>query len=140
MADPKSGQSNRNEPDALAAPTPLWALFGLSGRLNRAEYWWSQALLISSALIALYSLVGRSVTVSDNGMLLVDASSRPGIYFIATITSYISFAVAVKRLHDLGLSGLLAVATLIPMLNIMTLFVLGLMPGARSANRYGPPV
>ncbi len=56
---------------------------------------------------------------------------------IVVATLYSNIAVAVKRLHDAGWSGLFALILMIPILNFGFTIWIGLLPGARGANRFG---
>ena len=53
------------------------------------------------------------------------------------VTLYSNIAVAVKRLHDLGYAGFLALALLIPFVNLAFTIWVGILPGAAGPNRYG---
>ncbi|MDD7912117.1 DUF805 domain-containing protein [Pseudovibrio exalbescens] len=49
-----------------------------------------------------------------------------------------NLAVSVQRLHDIKLSGWIAVVSLIPLVNVVFALVIGLAPGERGPNKYGP--
>ena len=55
--------------------------------------------------------------------------------FIASLWSNV--ALAVKRLHDLGKPGLIALVLFVPVISFVALFVLCLFPGQPGPNRYG---
>jgi uncharacterized membrane protein YhaH (DUF805 family) len=52
-------------------------------------------------------------------------------------TLYCNLAVAVKRLHDVGYSGFLALALVIPLVNFAFTIWVGILPGTAGPNRYG---
>ena len=45
---------------------------------------------------------------------------------------------AIRRLHDIGLTGWLSPIIIIPLLNILFALALTLWPGSKKPNRYGP--
>ena len=57
---------------------------------------------------------------------------------VLLITLYSNIAVAVKRLHDLGYAGFLALALLVPFVNLAFTIWVGILPGTAGPNRYGP--
>ena len=48
---------------------------------------------------------------------------------------YANIAIAVKRLHDIGYGGFLAVAILIPIVNLAFNIWVGVLPGTPGPNR-----
>ena len=52
-------------------------------------------------------------------------------------TLYSNIAVSVKRLHDVGYSGFLALALLVPFVNLAFTLWAGILPGTAGPNRYG---
>ena len=52
-------------------------------------------------------------------------------------TIYVNVAIAVKRLHDVGYSGFLAVAVLIPIVQVAFFIWVGIIPGTPDPNPYG---
>jgi len=56
---------------------------------------------------------------------------------ILLVTLYSTFAISVKRLHDVGYSGFLALALLIPIVNLAFTVWLGILPGTPDASQYG---
>jgi uncharacterized membrane protein YhaH (DUF805 family) len=57
------------------------------------------------------------------------------VVFLASLWSNV--ALAVKRLHDLGKTGLAAVVLFVPVISIVAFLVLCLFPGQQGPNRYG---
>ena len=55
--------------------------------------------------------------------------------FVIVATLYSNLAVAVKRLHDVGYSGFLAVAIFIPLINFVFTIWVGILPGTPGPNR-----
>lgn len=110
-------------------PTMLWALFGFDGRISREVYWLGNFgcgfLAIALTLPTINELTGQIVMA-------------PWSPLIAPPFVWAGIALAVKRLHDRGLTGLFALALLVPLLNILATFIIGVIPGDRGANRFGP--
>lgn len=57
------------------------------------------------------------------------------IAFLASLWSNV--ALAVKRLHDFGKPGLMAIVLFIPVISIAAFLLLCLFPGDKGSNRYG---
>ncbi len=110
-------------------PTMLWALFGFNGRINREVYWLGN---FGAAFIA-FVLMMPSLDEATGTILMA-----PWSPFIALPIAWVEVALAVKRLHDRGFSGMFAAAMFIPFLNILAALVIGIIPGDRGANRFGP--
>lgn len=84
------------------------------GRANRAEYWYFY-------------------------LFAVIVSNIPIIGYIASLALLIpSLAVTVRRLHDIGKSGLWALLYLLPIVGWIWILVLNAQAGERGANQYGP--
>jgi uncharacterized membrane protein YhaH (DUF805 family) len=108
----------------------LWLLLGFGGRISRGIYW--------PALLALF-LVNIALYFQLTGMTEEDLeTSRPlMILLVALAAFYVNIAVSVKRLHDVGYSGFLAVAAAIPFLNVAFSIWVGVLPGTAGPNAYG---
>jgi uncharacterized membrane protein YhaH (DUF805 family) len=57
--------------------------------------------------------------------------------FVILGTLYSNAAIAVKRLHDAGYSGFLAIALFIPLINFVFAIWIGILPGTNGPNAYG---
>lgn len=122
--------------------------FRWGGRASRAQLWWF--------LLASYVLTGALVlTIAAVMTLLLPSSSQAGAQpsTAATVAAgalgltfglaclYLTIAylgVVVRRLHDLGLSGALALLLLVPVLGPVMVIVWGVQEGQPFENRYGP--
>jgi uncharacterized membrane protein YhaH (DUF805 family) len=112
------------------APPFLWLLFGLAGRISRRVYWLAYLFIICVQSVLLAQILGQdSASFHD-----LAASIGP---FGIMVTLYWSFAVSVKRLHDVGYAGFLALALLIPFVNVAFTIWIGLLPGTTGPNRFG---
>ncbi|CAM4386214.1 uncharacterized membrane protein YhaH (DUF805 family) [Paenibacillus endophyticus] len=98
---------------------------GFTGRARRMEYWMFilMNVLISIALVIVESIVGLTGVLS-------------GLYSLAVLLP--SLAVLVRRLHDIGRSGVWIFIGLIPFIGAIVLLVFSFMEGQESVNEYGP--
>lgn len=127
-----------------------WLTF--SGRVRRREYWWKLFLLtsVTVGLIIMASIVEfvakviyRITVPSDVRLMFVIA-----LILVTLVCNVLYISVAVRRLHDCGLSGwwcLLCVSPcLVPdvpmrtVLSIAIMFIIGCMDGTCGPNRFGP--
>ena len=112
-----------------------------NGRARRKEYWmfYLIQMLISLALSIsiLYQFINSISNGSSEGML-----GTLVIYLIMIIYGIGSFipalAVSVRRLHDIGRSGLWLFIYLIPIVGFIWLLILCVTPGNIGDNLYGP--
>lgn len=97
------------------------------GRATRGEYWsfFIGNLLVGGACAALTALTGV-------GAFLLLAA----VYSLATTLP--SLAVAVRRLHDTGRSGLALFWGLVPVVGGLVLFYFLVQEGERQPNQFGP--
>ncbi|WP_246666161.1 DUF805 domain-containing protein [Aquamicrobium sp. LC103] len=109
----------------------LWLFFGFSGRVSRAAYFLAGLFLAIVQVFLLYrfSMVPEESAASQFWALA---------FWVAVIVSiWSNVALGVKRLHDFGKPGILAVALFIPVVSIIAYVVLCLLPGDRGPNIYG---
>lgn len=111
--------------------TFLWVIFGFSGRISRAAYFLANVLISLFPLFALYRLT-----------LLPDGAEVPsGWTFLflafAVVGLWSQLALGVKRLHDFGRPGVIAVTLFIPFLSIFIFLLLCFYPGNPGPNQYG---
>jgi uncharacterized membrane protein YhaH (DUF805 family) len=97
----------------------------IKGRARRSEFWW---FTVINALLG--TVVAQFL---DNAL---------GTSFITPVFSYVilfaSFAVAVRRLHDTGRSGLWYLLVIVPVLGWLVLFFFWIGDSQSGANEYGP--
>ncbi len=108
----------------------LWALFGFSGRIGRQVYW--LALFGPQAVITAMFL--QLMGGEEASYAALASALSP---FVSVLGVWSSVAIAVKRLHDIGMNGLWAVAIAIPFVNLAFTVWLGIVPPQPGANRYG---
>jgi uncharacterized membrane protein YhaH (DUF805 family) len=111
--------------------TLKWLFFGLSGRIRRKTY-----ILSAVFFVAIYTyLVIRIYRVPEDTM----EYSLWGLVLLAVlvVSAWSSIALSVKRLHDLGFTGFVAIAMFIPMVSFLFFMVLCVFPGQEGPNRFG---
>ena len=111
-----------------------WLYCGLSGRVSRAAYFLAGLLLAIAQAFPLYRLM-LVPEESAGGQMW---ASVFGLIFLASL--WCNVALAVKRLHDFGKPGILAVSLFIPVISIAAFLILCLFPGDPAPNRYGDKV
>jgi uncharacterized membrane protein YhaH (DUF805 family) len=140
------------------APPPLeWPHYGIgyggavrrgfakyatfSGRASRSEYWW-WALFTTLVFVALGipALVLGSTTSPDGGATPGPAGVpflvAIGLFYFAVLVP--SVALIVRRLHDVGQSGWLALLGLIPWVGGLVLLIFAVLPPSPAGAKYDP--
>ena len=111
--------------------SPLfWLLFSLKGRLSRRVYWLAYIFIICVQSIILAQLVGAEFASFHQ----LFATLGP---ILLAVTIYWTAAISVKRLHDVGYGGFLALALLVPLVNLAFTIWVGLLPGSPDPNQFG---
>jgi uncharacterized membrane protein YhaH (DUF805 family) len=112
-----------------------------SGRASRSEYWWWVAFIfVALSLLGVAALWFGTATAPDGGSFGRGAYPfiiAMGVFLLAIIVP--SIALAVRRLHDAGYSGLIYLLNLIPSIGGLIVAVLCILPTSPKAGRYGPP-
>jgi uncharacterized membrane protein YhaH (DUF805 family) len=110
-----------------------WALFSFRGRLGRQSFILGQLFMLSLFAV----VIARIVAVDGNE----DATTFWGFVFIGlgAISTWSSFALTVKRLHDIGQPGMLSVILLVPTVGLVFVIVLMFLPSKPETNKWGPP-
>lgn len=130
-----------------AHATGLWGYFwralrenhvNFTGRARRKEFWgfylyWMIGLIVTFGLALLInaalSAFGGNMDISALGYFL------PLIFMLVTILP--SFALTVRRLHDVGMTGWLALLCYVPAVGGLALLVFGLIPSETGENQWG---
>ena len=99
---------------------------GFSGRARRTEYWMFG--LVNFAITLIFYVLAF---VAHSGIFIVLVF----LYGLAVLLP--SLAVLVRRLHDIGMSGLWILIGLVPFVGGIVLLVFALLPGNQGLNRYG---
>ncbi|HMM64736.1 MAG TPA: DUF805 domain-containing protein [Mesorhizobium sp.] len=109
----------------------VWFFFRTSGRVSRAAYFLGGLLVALVQAFPLYrfTLVAEGSPESEMWAM---------VFFVAFLASlWSNIVLAVKRLHDLGKPGLMALVLFVPVISILAFLVLCLFPGQPGPNRYG---
>ncbi len=101
------------------------------GRARRAEYWWFY--LFALLIVFGFAVADASWTVEEFGEFRPITMSIVALYFIGPY-----FSVSARRLHDVGMSGWLALLAIIPYIGWLFMLVVACLPGQDKANQYGP--
>lgn len=111
--------------------------FSFDGRVRRSTFWWTQLGLLGCGVVLLLvvlagiALMRASPVVST---VLVVALSLS----VAVAMSWVSWAVAIKRAHDLGHTGWITLLFLVPLVSLVFWLYLGFAAGHFEDNSYGP--
>ncbi len=150
-----------NETESREVPTNIFAAIKMcftqrraKGRSSRAEFWYWNIFVFFTVVLPFYAVVmpyGGEPPAED--VWVVMATLIGGIV-VAKPTS----DVAVRRFHDVGLVGISAYALLLLIfpgfllvifmfyfwflcfwICLFTILIVGLIPGTKGPNEYGPP-
>jgi uncharacterized membrane protein YhaH (DUF805 family) len=108
-----------------------WLFFRFSGRLNRAAYILTFLFMLVVMSFPLYQFM----RVPQESAAAQAWSTVFGIVFLVFLWGHI--ASSVKRLHDMGKPGIMAVSLFIPVVSIIAFLVLCIFPGDAGPNNYG---
>jgi uncharacterized membrane protein YhaH (DUF805 family) len=99
-------------------------LFAVSGRIGRARYF-------------AYGLVVYIVVAMLAGGLAAVLGQAGGAAWVLAwvVLLVLGFMLTIQRCHDFNTSGWLSLLMLVPLANLVFLFI----PGTDGANRFGPP-
>lgn len=122
---PTADIGNDAEPEFADVP-----YFGFKDRIGRIRYL-TYGFLGSLALIIPAALIGGLLTATQNSALAGLGMVVIGLGYLAVFVYQITLAV--RRCHDFNASGWLALLSLIPLVNLIFLFI----PGTAGENNYG---
>lgn len=109
----------------------IWLFFRFSGRLSRVAFLLTFLLMVVVVSFPLYQFM----RVPAESLAGQTWSVLFGLIFVAFL--WIHIATSVKRLHDMGKPGILAVSLFIPVVSIVVFLILCLFPGNPGPNQYG---
>lgn len=114
--------------------TWFWLFFRLSGRIDRTVY--------VLAMIFLNVVMGVPFLEYWKEIIATSGATNGSFWETAFVIAFIvcgwsSIALSVKRLHDLGKPGILAIAMFIPVVLLIAFFLIALWPGDPGPNRFG---
>lgn len=99
-------------------------------RARRTEYWMFSLFHIIAIIAAVILDNFLGITIDDSGIGPIYV-----VYLLASIIP--SFAVSVRRLHDVDKSGWMLLISLIPLVGSIWLLVLNVSEGDSGRNRFG---
>jgi uncharacterized membrane protein YhaH (DUF805 family) len=112
-----------------------------TGRASRSEYWWwTLFTFVAYLVLGLLTYVVGITTSRDGGR-------TPGLLAVPLIILFAVFALGiivptlaltVRRLHDAGYSGLLALLLLVPYVGGLIIMIFALMPSSPAGAKYDP--
>lgn len=117
----------------LPKPTVRWALFSFRGRIARQSF-----ILGALLMFAVFAVIVARI-------LAVEGNESATVFWGLVTLAFFGFAIwgtlalTVKRLHDLGQPGALAVVMFIPTINFIAAIALMILPSSPKTNEHGPP-
>lgn len=143
-----------NKPSFLSIDGLKFYYLSYKGRLNRKRFILAQILLsvlFVPMIISMAEMMDEFMMIapSPDGFKLPKHIAKQtfstgprtmGLFLLTAAIGYllISHALAVKRFHDLGISGHLTILFFIPVAQFIALFMLYLVRGQDKDNLYGP--
>jgi uncharacterized membrane protein YhaH (DUF805 family) len=103
-----------------------------SGRARRKEYWFFTLFHIIFYVVCMLldAILGTSAGNGDDGIGFLYLT-----YFLLTLIP--SFALSVRRMHDIGKSGWMVLVSIIPIAGPIWLLVLTCMDSEMKTNQWG---
>jgi uncharacterized membrane protein YhaH (DUF805 family)/cold shock CspA family protein len=143
---PAAAHFGRNAENGAVEATGLWSYFrrgvttnyvNFSGRARRKEFWgfclfWTIGLVVAVG-IGLSVDLSRGEGGADEPIVMLGLI---GLFVLLTVLPWI--ALIVRRLHDLGLTGWLAILCFLPYVGWLATLVFALIPTQAGDNKWGP--
>jgi uncharacterized membrane protein YhaH (DUF805 family)/cold shock CspA family protein len=143
---PAAAHFGRNAENGAVEATGLWSYFrrgvttnyvNFSGRARRKEFWgfclfWMIGLVVAVG-IGLSVDLSRGEGGADEPIVMLGLI---GLFVLLTVLPWI--ALIVRRLHDLGLTGWLAILCFLPYVGWLATLVFALIPTQAGDNKWGP--
>lgn len=113
--------------------------FSFQGRIGRLRFlaWTMVLTLVTLGIGIVLALFGLALLSSDSNAGLILAGLLA--FILVAALGFVSIQFSVQRLHDIGWSGWLWLLNLVPFIGSFFPFVMMVMPGNNTANRYGAP-
>ncbi len=135
--------ADRQMPPRTSQPASMtdlaWLLLSPRGRISREPYWLGFGVVFCLlAFIAGIWMQSAVVELGPDGEYVLQLTEQ-GILLqvLAMALQWVIVALVSKRCHDRGLSGFLALLTLVPIISIPFVLFIGLPAGQPGPNRYG---
>ncbi|MGZ9098276.1 MAG: DUF805 domain-containing protein [Brevundimonas sp.] len=111
------------------------------GRARRKEYWYFVLFQCLILLVPLAICVALAIAAGDNpsdgySMAIGLFAMLAGVIYLLLLIPGIS--VAIRRFHDVGLTGWLILLGLIPYVGGLATFIITLLPSQAYPNKHGP--
>jgi uncharacterized membrane protein YhaH (DUF805 family) len=125
--------------DAIKRGFKKYAKF--AGRASRSEYWWWALFSFIVYLVLLVPTYVLGITTSSDGGRTPGAAAIPLIILLVVFYLLMivpTLAVTVRRLHDAGYSGWLALLMLVPYLGGLIILIFAVLPSSPAGAKYDP--
>ena len=103
-------------------------------------WWWTLFTFLTYLVFGLLVFAVGTVTSRDGGrtpgLLAVPLIILFAVFFLGLVVP--TLALTVRRLHDAGYSGLLALLMLIPYLGSLIILIFALLPSSPAGAKYDP--
>jgi len=119
--------------DQPSRATLRWLFFGLGGRISREPFIYGQLFMVAVAATLLAAFLAAGEDDLAKGVFAL------AVLAFAAGSVWPTIALTVKRLHDLGQPGALALILFVPTVNFFFVVALMALPSKPEANQYGPP-
>lgn len=120
---------------------PLRKYAQFAGRSTRTEYWMFVLfkLLVLVAWGFVSFVLGLVAVLDPSGLMATAVGMLTGAVFLIGVLGLIvpTAALVVRRLHDVGVTGWLALLVFVP-LGGLVIFIISLLDGTEGPNRHGP--
>lgn len=123
-------------PDAIRKVLSHYATF--QGRARRSEFWWWMLFLFlvnlavgAADVLAIHPLMGFEPGDPEAG--------HPLGFLVMLALLLPTFAVGVRRIHDIDRSGWWVLIWLVPVVGTLVMIWFGVQKGTEGPNRFGPP-
>jgi uncharacterized membrane protein YhaH (DUF805 family) len=125
--------------DAVKRGFKKYATF--KGRASRSEYWWwTLFTFVTYLVLGLLTFAVGTRTSRDGGRtpgaLAIPLIILLTLFFLGILLP--TLALTVRRLHDAGYSGLLALLLLLPYLGSLIILIFALLPSSPAGAKYDP--
>jgi uncharacterized membrane protein YhaH (DUF805 family) len=125
--------------DAVKRGFRKYATF--KGRASRSEYWWWTLFTFLTYLVLGLLTYALGMATSRDGGRTPGALAIPliilfTVFFLGILLP--TLALTVRRLHDAGYSGLLALLLLLPYLGSLIILIFALLPSSSAGAKYDP--
>jgi uncharacterized membrane protein YhaH (DUF805 family) len=118
--------------------------FTYEGRASRKEYWMTVLWYVISVVVSAGLIILLRFPLGLPDFIEEIVFGWLFYLFLLALVVYVTgsflvfLALAVRRIHDIGLSGWLVLIGLVPFFGTLVIFIFTLIPGNLGDNKYGP--